>query len=194
MLNKKIDREIGYTEKRNKVLEKVEIIKPIKSNKELRKRRVELIVRLWNKGCEEKDTTHFKEMLNAEKNNYFRRMFNGEKINGLSWDQAVDKTFRKPKIEKASSWKDGIKKMFGFSKEDQCNFCGQQLSKKKKKRKKHLENCKKKDKVVKTKFCNICYKSEKFCDCSEKQNAWKNSVRSRYNHSSYHGNGLGMYQ
>ena len=40
MLTKKIDQEIGYTEKRNKVLEKVETIKPIKVNKVLRKRRV----------------------------------------------------------------------------------------------------------------------------------------------------------
>ena len=201
MLTKKIDQEIGYTEKRNKVLEKVETIKPIKVNKALRKRRLELTVRLWNKGIEKKDIKHFKDMIEKEKNNYFKRMFSGEKIDKLSWDQCVDKTFikiEKPKVVKALGWKNGIKKMFGFSQDDQCSFCGQQLSKKKKKRKKHLDKCNKKEKSQKTKFCEICKFSEKFCHCSAKQKDWKNSVRSRYNHdlyptNYYNGNGLNGY-
>jgi hypothetical protein len=147
---KEIEKQTGYTKKRDQVLDNLtpmgKLKSSIKVDKELRKRRVTLFAEMYNARLT-------KESIQESK--YLKRMFSGEKVGGVTFKEACEKakksdTIQAKVVENKSSanfsaWGtlgQGFKKALGFGKKNaKCPMCKQQLSKKKNKRKRHLQKC-----------------------------------------------------
>ena len=208
-LRSEIDKEIGYTEKRNKVLSQLTPLENLKDksiivDKELRKRRIEIFCRMINAELE-------KDQVKESK--YLKRMFNGEKIDNVTWDQAVElakksntltaKIVNDNSSKNISKWSQighGFKKALGLSKDkNQCPICKQQKGKSKKKQKKHMEKCNKKlqEKAEKIKKDFVKYqtskikKKEKITHTSFNDQERSRYYQDQYYGEKYNGNGLG---
>ena len=148
---KEIEKQTGYTKKRDQVLDNLTPMrklkdKSIKVDKELRKRRVTIFCDMYNAKLEKEDVKNSK---------YLKRMFNGEKINGITFKEACEKAKKSVIIQakivenksskNISAWSNlgqGFKKALGFGKKNKkCPMCKQQLSSKPQKRKRHLQKC-----------------------------------------------------
>ena len=222
-LRKDIDKEIGFTEKQNKVLDN---LKPIKIYKDilgkkitkiewLQKRRTELFVQVFNSDMEEKDITPD-----------LRSMFSGKMIKGLTFKKAIEIATPKKEIkitakivEVKEKKKEGFwnsqkhiwKSAFTMSKSNKtCIYCNHTFSSKKK-LKKHM---KKENKMQMKKAKREKKAMKKFGQKLKSQNIKNDKVKSliwkernlayykdqdgdyrRSRRGSYHGNGLkgGMY-
>jgi len=155
---KEIEKQTGYTKKRDQVLDNLtpmgKVKNSIKVDKDLRKRRVTLFVEMYNANLT-------KESIQESK--YLKRMFSGEKVGGVTFKEACEKAKKNDTIQakivenksskNVSAWGNlgnGFKKALGFSKnKNKCEFCGQQLSMKEKKREKHLRKCSEKKQAKK---------------------------------------------
>ena len=158
---KEIEKQTEYTKKRDQVLDNLTPMgklkdKSIKVDKALRKRRVMIFCDMYNGNLEKEHVKNSK---------YLKRMFSGEKIDGVTFKQACEKakeiksdTIQAKIVEQKGS---GIIKVlkcaFGLGKKNsKCPMCKQQLSNKKNKRKRHLQKCSEKmqsqEKKTKKKF------------------------------------------
>ena len=95
-LRSKIDKEIGYSEKRKKVLDnltplaKLKVksikVKSIKVDKDLRIRRRLIFEKMYSANLTKEEVKNSK---------YLGRMFSGEIINGVTFDQACEQSKQK---------------------------------------------------------------------------------------------------
>jgi hypothetical protein len=209
-LRSKIDKEIGYSEKRKKVLDNLTPlgklktkVKSIKVDKDLRQRRRIIFEKMYSN-----DLT--KDQVKNSK--YLGRMFSGEKIKDTTFDQACEKAKEwkeksdqiQAKIVESknfSAWSQigqGFKKALGFSEDkNKCPICKGQIGNSNKKRKKHMSKCNKKLEAKAEKIKKDFVKYQK----SKKKKkvihtSFNDNVRSRYYHDQYmgekyNGNGLG---
>lgn len=208
-LRSKIDKEIGYSEKRKKVLDNLtplakmkSKVKSIKVDKDLRQRRRMIFEKMYNSKLTKDQVKNSK---------YLGRMFSGEMIKDVTFDQAIEKAKEwkedtkcdqiQAKIVETSAWSQigqGFKKALGFSKDkNKCPICKGQIGNSNKKRKKHMAKCNKKLEANAEKIKKDFVKYQK----SKRKKkvihtSFNDSVRSRYYHDQYmgekyNGNGLG---
>ena len=188
---KEIEKQTGYTKKRDQVLDNLTPmkklkIKSIKVDKDLRKRRVTIFCDMYNGKLEKED---------VQKSKYLKRMFSGEKIDGVTFKQACEKAKKSDIIQakivetkKESGIVKVLKCAFGLGKKNtKCPMCKQQLSNKKNKRKRHLQKCSEKMQSQQKKTRKTFVKNT----TKTIHTSFNQQVRSRYFHDQdYDGNGL----
>ena len=219
-LRSEIDKEIGFTEKQNKVLDNLKPIKiykdilgkKITKTKWLHIRKTELFVRIFNSDMEEKDITPD-----------LRSMFSGKMLKDMTFDKAIKIATPKKEIkitakivEVKEKKKEGFwnsqkqiwRSAFTMSKSNKtCIYCNHTFPSKKK-LKKHM---KKENKMQMKKAKRDKKAMKKFGQRLKSQNIKNDKVKSLiwkernltyykdqdgdYRRGSYHGNGLkgGMY-
>ena len=218
-LRSEIDKEIGFTEKQNKVLDNLKPIKiykdilgkKITKTKWLHIRKTELFVRIFNSDMEEKDITPD-----------LRSMFSGKMIKDMTFDKAIEIATPKKEItakivEVKEKKKEGFwntqkqiwKSAFSMSKSNKtCIYCNHTFPSKKK-LKKHMKKenkmqmkkAKRDKKAMKNfgrklKSQNIKNDKVKSLIWNERNLAYYKDQDGDYRRSrrgSYHGNGIGDF-
>ena len=192
---KEIEKQTEYTKKRDQVLDNLTPMgklsdKSIKVDKALRKRRVMIFCDMYNEKLEKEDVKNSK---------YLKRMFSGEKIDGVTFKQACEKAKKVDIIQakivetkKESGIVKVLKCAFGLGKKNtKCPMCKQQLSNRENKRKRHLQKCSEKMQSQQKKTRKTFVKNT----TKTIHTSFNDSVRSRYFHDQqygekYNGNGL----